>query len=62
VQIWPKGATSTTPIGVDMLYGAAAIAEYLGISHRKLFYLLEHGRLPAGKVGRQSVASRTALS
>jgi excisionase family DNA binding protein len=45
----------------DMLYGAAAIAKYLGIARRKVFYLLEQGRIPGGKLGREYVASRTAL-
>jgi excisionase family DNA binding protein len=44
-----------------MLYGAAAIANFLGIARRKVFYLLEQRRIPAGKLGREYVASRTAL-
>jgi excisionase family DNA binding protein len=50
-----------SPLGEDLLYGAAAIAEYLRISRRKVFYLLEQGRIPAGKLGREYVASRAAL-
>ena len=52
---------SSATLADDMLYGASAIAGYLGIPRRKAFYLLEHGRLPAGKLGRQYVASRAAL-
>jgi hypothetical protein len=52
---------NTVVIADDMLYGAAAIAEFLGIPLRKAFYLLEQRRIPAGKLGREYVASRTAL-
>ena len=48
-------------IADDMLYGAAAIADFLGIPRRKVFYLLERRRIPAGKLGREHVASRSAL-
>jgi len=45
----------------DLLYGAASIAAFLGIPLRKTFYLLEQRRIPAGRLGREYVASRTAL-
>jgi hypothetical protein len=53
--------TPTISLGDDMLYGAGAIAKFLGIARRKAFYLLEQGRIPAGKLDREHVASRTAL-
>jgi hypothetical protein len=53
--------TASISLGDDMLYGAAAIAKFLGIARRKAFYLLEQGRIPAGKLGREHVASRAAL-
>jgi hypothetical protein len=52
---------NTVVIADDMLYGAAAIAEFLGIPLRRAFYLLEQRPIPAGKLGREYVASRTAL-
>jgi hypothetical protein len=51
----------SSPVGDDVLYGAAAIADFLGIPRRKAFYLLEQRRIPAGKLGREHVASRSAL-
>ena len=33
----------------DTLYGTAAIARFLGVPRRKAFYLIERGRIPAGK-------------
>ena len=45
----------------DMLYGAKAIAEFLGVSMRKAFYLLEKSRIPCGKIGSQWIASRSIL-
>jgi hypothetical protein len=50
-----------TALGDDVLYGANAIADFLGIPRRKAFYLLEQRRIPSGKLGREHVASRSAL-
>ena len=35
----------------DLLKGAASIAEYIGESPRRTFYLLEHGQIPGFKCG-----------
>ena len=48
-------------IADDVLWGAAAIAEEIGLPVREVFYQLELGRLPAKKVGAIWVASRTKL-
>jgi hypothetical protein len=45
----------------DILWGCAAIAEAIGRNARVTFYMLEKGRLPAKKIGRQWCASRKAL-
>lgn len=45
----------------DLLWGANAIAEHLGVSERKAFYLLEKGLIPSRKVGAQWVVSRAKL-
>ena len=50
-----------TDIGADLLWGCWAIAEYTGQGERKTSYRLERGLLPAGKVGAQWVASKSAL-
>ena len=48
-------------IAADLLRGGSAIARFIGESERRTFYLLEHGFLPAGKVGASWVASKAAL-
>ena len=48
--------------GLDLLWGAAAIAAELNLkSRRQAFHLLETGALPARKIGKQWVASREKL-
>ncbi len=44
-----------------ILWGAAAIAEFLGLSTAACFHLLEQGRLPAHRVGRRWAADREVL-
>lgn len=46
---------------LDLVWGAAAIAEVLGVSARRAFYLLESGELPAKKVGGRWVSDRRKL-
>jgi hypothetical protein len=48
-------------IGDDLLHGAQAIADELGISVRRAFYLLERSQIPAMKVGGTWTASRCRL-
>ena len=38
-------------INADLIHGADAISEFLGVSVRRAFYLLESGELPAFKLG-----------
>jgi hypothetical protein len=45
----------------DLLFGAEAIADELGVSIRKAFYLLERGLIPGAKCGRAWTASRRKL-
>ena len=40
----------------DYLHGARSIAEYLGVSPRRAFYLLENKMIPATKLGATWVA------
>ena len=44
-----------------LLWGAAAIATYLGISEAKAFHLLEAGHIPARKVGGRWVSRAAKL-
>jgi len=49
------------PLHEDLLWGSKAIAEFVGIPMRKTLRLLEAGRLPAKKAGREWCSSRSAL-
>lgn len=46
---------------LDLVWGADAIGRELNLTKRQVFYILETGKLPAKKVGRQWVTSRQAL-
>ncbi|MEW6630310.1 MAG: DNA-binding protein [Pseudomonadota bacterium] len=53
---------SNIEINLDLVWGVRAITRELGLeSERKVFYLLEQGRIPAKKVGAQWVTSRHAI-
>lgn len=45
----------------DLLWGARSIAEEIGVSPRKAFYLLESGAIPAQKIRGLWVGSRRKL-
>ena len=45
----------------DKLRGVTAIAEFIGEPPRRTYYLLETGKLPAGKQGASWIASKTKL-
>jgi excisionase family DNA binding protein len=51
-----------TAPGDDLLWGAQAIADYLGVSVDRVYYLIRTRRLPIAKLGRKTVvASRKKL-
>jgi hypothetical protein len=46
----------------DLLWGASAIAEFLGVSVDRVYYLIRTKQLPIAKLGRKTVvASRKKL-
>ncbi|MDH3668007.1 MAG: helix-turn-helix domain-containing protein [Paracoccaceae bacterium] len=45
----------------DFIHGADGLAEYLGVSTRRSFYLLESGQIPAAKIGRRWVTRASAI-
>ena len=45
----------------DLIWGAAKIAAFLNLTAAQTYYLLEHGMLPAKKVGGRWCASKRAL-
>jgi hypothetical protein len=53
---------STPPLGDDLIWGAQAIADELGIPIDRAYYLIRKKRIPAAKLGQKTiVASRKAL-
>lgn len=46
---------------LELLWGAEAIGDALGVSTRRAFALLEGKQIPAKKVGGRWVAERSAL-
>ncbi len=47
---------------LDIIWGAAAIAEHIGIPKRKLDYLLKQNAIPARRVGSRWVARKSELN
>jgi len=45
----------------DILYGAAEIARFIGVSEMQVYHLARKKRIPVGKLGKTLVASRRAL-
>jgi excisionase family DNA binding protein len=53
--------TDTTATAPDLLYGASAIADFLGIKRGVVYHLVETRRLPHFKVGKTVCARRSKL-
>jgi hypothetical protein len=49
------------PLADDLLNGAEEIAIFLGWPTRRVFYLLERGRIPGFKIGAKWHARRSTL-
>jgi hypothetical protein len=48
-------------LSADLLKGVHQIAEFIDESHRRTYYPLENGLLPAGKLGTVWIASKSKL-
>jgi hypothetical protein len=59
----PNTAARTTEptLGTDLLFGAQAIADYLGIDVRRVYYQLQRGFIPATRSGAAYIASKKRL-
>jgi excisionase family DNA binding protein len=53
--------TDNAAEGVDLLYGVPAIADYLGISKRTAYHLVETHRIPFFRIGKILCARRSKL-
>ena len=45
----------------DVMWGARAIAREIGLDRSAAYHLLAHGHLPAKRIGRRWVSTRTQL-
>jgi hypothetical protein len=52
---------SNISLADDLLRGVKVIAQFIGESERRTYYMAERGYLPVGKEGSIYVASRRAL-
>jgi hypothetical protein len=53
--------SDNTSLAADMLYGAEAIAEFLGLNRRQVFHFAAIGQLPVVRLGSMLTASKTTL-
>jgi hypothetical protein len=49
------------PLREDLLFGAAAIAQYVGITERQARHQIDQGNLPVARLGRLIVGSKSQL-
>jgi excisionase family DNA binding protein len=54
--------TDTTITQSDLLYGANAIADFLGVKRSIVYHLIETKRLPSFKVGKVVCARRSTVT
>ncbi len=45
----------------DLLDGVAAYVEFLGWAPRRVYYMLERGQLPGGKIGNRWIGSKRVV-
>ncbi len=48
----------TEPFADDILDGVAAFSEFIGWPPRRVYYMLERGQLPGGKIGNRWIGSK----
>ena len=53
--------TDTVTIEREILHGARAIADVLGITEKAVYHLIERGRIPHYRLGRTICARRSHL-
>ena len=49
---------STTILRDDLLHGAQAIADYIGIPLRKAYYLIGRRAIPVRRLGKRAIIAR----
>jgi hypothetical protein len=53
---------TSTPAAGDLLYGARAIADFLGITPKATYHLVEAKRIPSFKIGKTICSRRSTLA
>ena len=53
--------TDTVPMTADLLYGARAIAGFLGVTEKAAYHLIDRKRIPVFRIGRTVCARRSKL-
>jgi hypothetical protein len=56
-----SGQASKERLAEDLLIGAEAIADELGVDRDQVYYLARTKKLPIGKLGKNLIASRSKL-
>jgi hypothetical protein len=56
-----RDASDKTSLKDDLLFGAQAIADYIGVDLRRAFYLLEKRYIPGVKVGATWTSTKSRL-
>jgi hypothetical protein len=51
----------TIPLHRDVLIGAPAIADEIGVAVRRVYYWLNQGQIPGARIGTQWTSTRSAL-
>jgi len=54
-------APAEEPLASDLLIGAPAIAAFIGVSKKRLYYYVSKKRLPVGRLGKSLIASKAKL-
>jgi hypothetical protein len=61
VRIDDKKPTEAPADTLDLLWGAKAISEFIGLPRHRTHYLIYSGKLPVKRIGKQILASKSAL-
>jgi hypothetical protein len=56
-----KEPRDDTPLATDVIWGAAGIGQFLGLTARQVFQRAAAGTLPIGKTGRGLFSTRSRL-
>lgn len=56
-----ENSKSQEKLADDLLIGAVAIAQELGVTVPAVYHIVRKGRLPIGRLGKNLIASRSKL-